>query len=61
MIFKLYIDGEEYKWKFPLTAWTDYMIYDFSFGACYFGISNYLNYEAAAYFDEAKILRGEKK
>ena len=60
IVFKLYIDGKEYKWIFPLTAWTDYMIYNFSFGAYYFGISNYLNYEAVAYFDEAKIYVGGK-
>ena len=58
MTFKLYIDNEEYEWKLPLTAWTDYMIYDFSFGAYYFGISNYLDYEAVAYFDEVKIYVG---
>ena len=61
MIFKLYIDGKVYEWKLPLTAWTDYMIYDFSFGAYYFGISNYLNYEAVAYFDEVKIYVGEER
>ncbi len=60
IIFKLYIDDKEYEWKFPLTAWTDYMIYNFSFGAYYFGISNYLNYGAVAYFDDAKIYVGEK-
>ena len=61
MIFKLYIDGKEYGWKLPLTAWTDYMVYNFSFGAYYFGISNYLNYSAVAYFDEAKIYVGSKR
>ena len=60
MVFKFYIDGKEYEWKLPLTAWTDYMIYGFSFGAYYFGISNYLNYEAVAYFDEVKIYVGER-
>ena len=60
MIFRLYIDGQEYEWKLPLTAWTDYMIYNFSFGAYYFGISNYLNYEAVAYFDEAEIYVGKE-
>ena len=50
-----------YEWKLPLTAYTDYVIYDFSFGAYYFGISNYLNYKAVAYFDEVKIYVGEKK
>ena len=58
MIFRLYIDGKKYEWKLPLTAWTNYMIYDFSFGAYYFGISNYLSYEAVAYFDEVEIYVG---
>jgi len=48
-----------YEWKLPLTAYTDYVIYDFSFGAYYFGISNYLNYEAVAYFDEVELYMGE--
>jgi len=60
MAFKLYIDGGGYEWKLPLTAWIHYTIYDSSFGAYYFGISNYLNYEAVAYFDEAKIYAGEE-
>ena len=61
MIFRLYIDGKKYRWKLPLTAWTDYMIYNFSFGAYYFGISNYLNYEAVAYFDEVEIYVGAEE
>ena len=61
MIFRLYIDDIEYEWVFPLTAWTDYMIYNFSFGAYYFGISNYLDYMAVAYFDEVEIYVGEEE
>jgi len=61
MTFRLYIDGEVYEWNLPLKAWTDYMIYNFSFGAYYFGISNYLNYEAVAYFDEVEIYVGENE
>ena len=60
MILKLYIDGKKYEWKLPLTAWTNYMIYNFSFGAYYFGISNYLSYEAVAYFDGVKIYVGKR-
>jgi len=30
------------------------------FWAYYFGISNYLNYEAVAYFDEVKIYAGKR-
>ncbi len=58
MIFRIYIGDEKHEWVFPLTAWTDSMIYDFSFGAYYFGISNYPVYEAAAYFDEVRLYAG---
>ena len=58
MVFRLYVDSRMNEWKLPLTAWTDHMIYGFSFGAYYFGISNYLNYEAVAYFDEVEIYVG---
>jgi len=51
----LYIDEDRLKWILPLTLWTDYMLYNFSFGAYYFGISNYLNYQAAAYFDDVEL------
>ena len=61
MIFRLYIGDIEYEWVLPLTAWTDYMIYNFSFGAYYFGISNYLNYTAVAYFDEVEIYVGKEE
>jgi hypothetical protein len=54
MILKLYIDGEEYAWAIPLTRWSDSVVYPFSFGAYYLGVS-----QKYAYFDEVKCYIGK--
>lgn len=63
MILKLYTEEKTYEWALPLNSWSDqdwemfeekgYKLYEFSFGAYYFGISR-TGYEKCAYFDDVK-------